>query len=37
MTLDYYTVGLVKTTMLEYIDEILNTYDKLDPMGGGTK
>ena len=37
MTLDYNTVGQVKITMLDYIYEILNDFDKADPMGGGTK
>ena len=35
--LDYTTVGLVKITMLHYIDEILGAFDKPDPMGGSTK
>ena len=30
MTLDYCTVGQVKITMLDYIDKILNTFDKAD-------
>ena len=37
MTLDYYTVVQVKINMLEYIDEILDAFDKSDPIGGGTK
>ena len=37
MTLDYTTVGQVKTTMLEYIGEVLNEFDKADPTGDGTK
>ena len=37
MTLEYSTVVQVKITMLEYIDEILDAFDKLDPTGGGTK
>ena len=36
MKLDYSTVGQVKITMLEYTDEILDTFDKTYPMGGGT-
>ena len=37
MTLDYYIVGQVKITMLDYIDEILDTFDKAYPTGSGTK
>ena len=37
MTLDYTTVGQVKITILEYINEILDSFDKAYPMGGGTK
>ena len=37
MKLEYSTVGQVEITMLEYIDEILNTFDKADPTCGGTK
>ena len=37
MSLDYYTVGQVKITMLEYINEIIDACDKLDPTGGSTK
>jgi hypothetical protein len=37
MTL-YYTIrGQVKITMFNYIDEILTTFDKAEPKGGGTK
>ena len=36
MTLDYTTVGQVKITMLEYINEIIDTFDKVDPTGGVT-
>ena len=36
MTLDYNTVGQVNITMLDYIDEILDAFDKVDTMGGGT-
>ena len=35
MTLDYSTVGQVKITMLDYIDEIINTFDTSYPPGGG--
>ena len=37
MTLDYSTVGQVNITMLDYIDEILDAFDKEYPAGGGTK
>ena len=37
MTLDCTTVGQVTITILEYIDEILDTFGKAYPMGGGTK
>ena len=37
MTLDCTTVGQLKITILEYIDEILDSFDKAYPMGGGTK
>ena len=36
MKLDYSIVGQVKITMLDYINEILNTFDKSDPTGGST-
>ena len=37
MTLDYSTVGQVNLTMLDYIDEIINFFDRSDPTGGNTK
>ena len=37
MKLDYSTVGQMKITMLEYINEISNAFDKADPTRGGTK
>ena len=37
MILDYTTVGQVKINILEYIDEIIDAFDKLYPTGGGTK
>ena len=37
MKLEYSTVVQFKITMLEYIDEILDTFDEADPNGGGTK
>ena len=36
-TLAYSTIGQVKITMLDYINEIFNTFDKIYPTGGGTK
>ena len=36
MTLDYTTVGQVKTTMLYYIDKVIYAFDKVYPIGGGT-
>jgi hypothetical protein len=37
MTIDYSTPGQVKITMLEYIQEILDAFDKAEPKGSGTK
>jgi hypothetical protein len=37
MTLDYSLPGRVMITMFEYIMEIIATYEKADPKGGGTK
>ena len=37
MILDYSAVGQVKTIMLDYINEIIDTFDKSDSTGGGTK
>jgi hypothetical protein len=37
MTLDYTVRGQVKITIFDYIDEILNAFDKAEPKGGGTK
>ena len=37
MALDYTIVGQVNITMLEYIDEILNSFDKAYPTVVGTK
>ena len=37
MILDYTTVGQVKITILEYIDEIIDAFDKAYPTGGSTK
>ena len=37
MKLDYSTRGQVKITMIPYIDEILNAFDKADPNAKGIK
>jgi hypothetical protein len=37
MTLDYSVPGQVKITMLDYVDEILATFDKAESKVGGTK
>ena len=37
MTLDCYTVGQVNITMYDYIDKILDAFDKADPKSGGIK
>ena len=37
MTLDYTIVGQVKIIILDYIKEILGTFDKEDTIGGSTK
>jgi hypothetical protein len=37
MTLDYTMRGQVKVTMLGYISDILNAFDKAELKGGGTK
>ena len=37
ITLDYTTVGQVKTTTLDYIYEVLDAFDKADLTGGDTK
>jgi hypothetical protein len=36
MTLDYTVRGQVKITMFDYVDNILNAFDKAEPKGGGT-
>ena len=35
--IDYTTKGLCKVTMLEYIEEVIKTFDKMDPKATGTK
>ena len=37
ITLDYNTVGKVKINILDCINEVLDTFDKAYPTGGGTK
>jgi hypothetical protein len=37
MTLDYSVPGQEKITMLDYVNEILDAFDKAEPKGGGTK
>jgi hypothetical protein len=37
MTLDYIVCGRVKSTMFDYVDEILTAFDKAELKGGGTK
>jgi hypothetical protein len=37
MTLDFAERGRVKISMFEYVDEILDTFDKADAKGKGTK
>ena len=37
MTLDYTVSGISKISILEYIDEILNAFDKVDPSNSVTK
>ena len=37
MTLDYTTKVLCKVTTLDYIEEVIKTFDKMDPKETGTK
>jgi hypothetical protein len=37
MTLDYTIRGQVKSTMFDYVDEILTAFAKAEPKGGGTR
>jgi hypothetical protein len=37
MTLDYTVHGQVNISMFNYVDEIINAFDKAEPKGGGTK
>jgi hypothetical protein len=37
MTLDYTVRGRVNISMFDYVDEIINAFDKAEPKGGGTK
>jgi hypothetical protein len=36
-TLDYTTLGQVKITMFDFLDEITITFGKADPTGSGKK
>jgi hypothetical protein len=37
MTLDYTVCGRVNILMFDYVNEIINAFDKAEPNGGGTK
>ena len=37
ITLDYYAVCQVNITMLDYINEKFDAFEKADPTGGSTK
>jgi hypothetical protein len=37
MNVDYTVLGQVKITMLDYVNEIIDAFDKAEPKGGGTK
>jgi hypothetical protein len=37
MTLDYTVCGQVNISMFDYVDEIINAFDKAEHKGGGTK
>jgi hypothetical protein len=37
MTLDYTVRGQVKITMSDYVDEIIDAFNKAEPKVGGTK
>jgi hypothetical protein len=37
MTLDYTVRGRVNISMFDYVDEIINAFDKAEPKGGGSK
>jgi hypothetical protein len=37
MTLDYTTPGQVEIRMIDYVNEIIDAFDKAEPKGGGTK
>jgi hypothetical protein len=37
MMLDYTVCGQVQISMFDYVEEILNAFDKAEPNGGGTK
>ena len=37
MNLDYTVSGIARISTMEYIDDILNAFDKMDPINSGTK
>ena len=37
ITLDYTVSGIDRISMLEYIDDILTSFNKMDPSNSGTK
>jgi hypothetical protein len=37
MTLDYTVCGRVNISMFDYVNEIINAFDKAEPKGGSTK
>ena len=37
MTVDYTVHARVNISMFDYVYEIISTFDKAEPMGGGTK
>jgi hypothetical protein len=37
MTLDYTVCGQVNISMFDYVNKIINAFDKAKPKGGGTK
>ena len=37
MTLDYTVCGQVQISMIDFLDEVLISFDKAEPKGGGTK
>jgi hypothetical protein len=37
MTLDYTVHGQMNISIFDYVNEIINAFDKTEPKGGGTK